>query len=63
MDSKNDSRTFEDELFSDQDDGVEDEITSDEAPPAYSSLSAEDLPLSPTYSNEKHQSIFLEGIE
>lgn len=33
MNSKNDSRTFEDELFPDQDDGVHDEISSDEAPP------------------------------
>lgn len=61
MDSKNDSRMFEDELFSDQDDVVHDEISSDEAPPAYSSLSAEVLPLSLTYSNEKYQSIFLGG--
>lgn len=63
MDSKNPSRTFEDDLFSDQDDVVDDEITTDDAPPAYSSLSTEDLPLSPTYSNEKLQSNLLEGIE
>lgn len=62
MDSKNDSRTFEDDLFCDHDDIVDDETTSNEAPPAYSSLSTEDLPLSPTYSNEKHQSFLLEGI-
>jgi hypothetical protein len=63
MDLKKPSRTFEDDLFSDQDNELDDESTTDEAPPAYSSLSTEDLPLSPTCSNEKHQSILLEGIE
>jgi hypothetical protein len=63
MDYKNDSRTFEDDLFCDHDDIVDDEIASNEAPPAYSSLSTEDLPLSPTYSDEKHESFLLEGTE
>lgn len=62
MDSKNNSRTLEDEFISDQDGVIDSEIESDEAPPAYNSLSPEDLPLSPSYSIDKRQSIFLEGM-
>ncbi|KUL82531.1 hypothetical protein ZTR_09178 [Talaromyces verruculosus] len=60
MDSKNVSRTSEDDLFSDQDNVLDGEIEPDEAPPAYDAVSTEDLRLSPTYSDEKRQSIFLE---